>query len=145
MFNVSCRSAIDTRCPNTPKVWGWTPASLRKQPKIRDATTDFHAKWRLRNERWNSILMTCHYPDLGSDTSSVWNLCARFFRRHLAWKTVVAPPNVGCFLRLDSRRRKLFFFFPWSFCFVLFLKKKDKLPLFGRLKLQVNFQPSFLK
>ena len=60
------------------------------------------AKWRLRNERRNSILMTRHYPDLGSasdwscrgrnlpqpirsttlvwvlnDASSGWNFCAR--------------------------------------------------------------------
>ena len=35
-------------------------------------------KWRLRNEHRNSILMTHHYPDLGSDASSVWNFCARF-------------------------------------------------------------------
>ena len=53
----------------------------------------------LRNERRNSTLMTsnwrdlvsasdwvkqifnlseAHYPDQGSDTSSVWNFCARF-------------------------------------------------------------------
>ena len=32
----------------------------------------------LRNERRNSILMTRHYPDLGSDASSVWNFFARF-------------------------------------------------------------------
>ena len=40
--------------------------SLRKQPTFGDATTGFPAKWRLRNERRNSILMTHHYPDLGS-------------------------------------------------------------------------------
>ena len=40
--------------------------SLRKQPTFRDATTGFPSKWRLRNERRNSILMTRHYPDLGS-------------------------------------------------------------------------------
>ena len=39
--------------------------SLRKQPTFRDATTGFPAKWRLRNECRNSILMTRHYPDLG--------------------------------------------------------------------------------
>ena len=39
---------------------------LRQQPTFGDATTAFPAKWRLRNERRNSILMTCHYPDLGS-------------------------------------------------------------------------------
>ena len=30
-----------------------------------------YAKWPLRNERRNSILMTCHYPDLGS--ASDWS------------------------------------------------------------------------
>ena len=38
----------------------------RKQPTFRYATTGLAAKWRLRNERRNSILMTRHYPDLGS-------------------------------------------------------------------------------
>ena len=72
--------------------------SERKQPTFCDTTTGFPAKWRLRNERRNSILMTrhfpdvgsasyllkiCstnqkHYPDLGSVTSSVWNFSARF-------------------------------------------------------------------
>ena len=41
-------------------------SSLRKQPTFGDATTGFPAKWRLRNERRNSILMTRHYPDNGS-------------------------------------------------------------------------------
>ena len=36
----------------------------KKQPTIRDATTGFPAKWSIRNERRNSILMTRHYPDL---------------------------------------------------------------------------------
>ena len=41
--------------------------SLRKRPIFRDAISGFPSrKWRLRNERRNSILMTCHYPDLGS-------------------------------------------------------------------------------
>ena len=64
--------------------------------------TGFPPKWRLRHKRRNSILMTCHnldlvstcdwlcrvgdlhqtnqkhYQDLGSNTSSVWNFCARF-------------------------------------------------------------------
>ena len=45
--------------------------SLRKQPTFGDATTGLPAKWRLRNERRNSILMTRHYPDLGS--ASDWS------------------------------------------------------------------------
>ena len=58
-----------------------------------------------------------HYPDLVSDTSSVWNFCARFsnviWRGNQWWchqmsftgKPVVATWNVGCFLRLMSRQR----------------------------------------
>ena len=46
-------------------------SSRRKQPTFGDATTGFPAKWRLRNERRNSILMTRHYPDLGS--ASDWS------------------------------------------------------------------------
>ena len=41
--------------------------SLRKQPIFRDSITGFPLrKWRLRKEHRNSILMTCHYPDLDS-------------------------------------------------------------------------------
>ena len=39
---------------------------LRKQPTFREATTGLPVKWRLRNERRNSILMKRHNPDLGS-------------------------------------------------------------------------------
>ena len=38
----------------------------REQPTFGDATTGFPAKLRLRKERRNSMLMTRHYPDLGS-------------------------------------------------------------------------------
>ena len=38
-----------------------------KQPAFRDATMiGFAAQWRQRNERRDSLLMTCHYSDLGS-------------------------------------------------------------------------------
>ena len=71
-----------SKCPGS--------SSLRKQPTFGDATTGFPAKWRLRNKRRNSILMTRHYPDLGRDTSSVWNFCARFSdvisRRNRWWR-----------------------------------------------------------
>ena len=39
-------------------------------------------------------------PDLGGDASSVWNLRSFLTCHELAGKQVVAPPNVGCFLRL---------------------------------------------
>ena len=48
-------------------------ASLRKKPTFGGATTDFPTKWRLRNEHRNSILITRHYPDLGS--ASDWSCC----------------------------------------------------------------------
>ena len=82
---------------------------LRQQRNFRHAITGFPAKWCLRTDRRNSILMTScwwrvtthanlvsvsncscllgyllqpirlkHFPDLGSNTSSVWNLFARF-------------------------------------------------------------------
>ena len=38
--------------------------SLRKQPTFRDAITGFLTKWRLRNERRNSILTTRHYTQI---------------------------------------------------------------------------------
>ena len=40
----------------------YTSVSLRKQPTFSDITTGFPVKWCLRNQRRNSILMTCHYP-----------------------------------------------------------------------------------
>ena len=45
--------------------------SQRKQPTFGDATTGFPAKWPLKNGRRSSILMTRHYPDLGS--ASDWS------------------------------------------------------------------------
>ena len=73
----------------------WNICSLRKQSKFGDSTTVVPAKWRLRYEFKNSILMTSHYPDLGSacdnflvqsnfpdlcsDMSSVWNFCVHFW------------------------------------------------------------------
>ena len=48
--------------------------SLRKQPTFRDASTGFPAKWRLRNERRDSILITRYYPDLGSVSDWSWRV-----------------------------------------------------------------------
>ena len=77
-------------------------SSLRKPPTFRDATTKLPRKTTSKHRRRNSILMKCHYPDMGSasdwliqnfprratnqkhysdicnDMSSVWNFCARF-------------------------------------------------------------------
>ena len=61
---TSCETTLFTIC-----------TSLRKQPISGDATTGFPAKWRPRNQRRSSILMTCHYPDLGS--ASDWSCRVR--------------------------------------------------------------------
>ena len=54
----------------------------------------------MTSEKWAQKFYTRHYPDLGSDASSVWSFCARFSEVHLERKPVVASPNVGRFLRL---------------------------------------------
>ena len=48
--------------------------SLRKQQIYGDATTGFSAKWRLTKELRDSILMTRHYPDLGSASDWSWRV-----------------------------------------------------------------------
>ena len=86
-----------------------------KQPTFRDATGDLPAKWRLRNKRRNSILMTRHSPDLGGasdwlevcftdptrSTTQIWvvtrhqyGFLRSFLRLHVAGKSLVASPNV---------------------------------------------------
>ena len=52
-------------------------ASLRKQPTFGGAITGLPAKWRLRNERINSILMTRHYPDLPRSGYCFWLVMPR--------------------------------------------------------------------
>ena len=45
--------------------------SLRKQPAFCNVTTGYPSKLRFRNKRRNSMLMTGHYPDLGSASDSL--------------------------------------------------------------------------
>ena len=58
-------------------------SGLRKDPTFRHATTGFAAKWRLRNERRNSILMTPYYPDIGTSTAlfGYWHVISMEFLR----------------------------------------------------------------
>ena len=88
-----------------------------------DAITSFPVKWRLRNDRRNSILMTRHYPDLSSASdwlrhdqsealqrSGKWHvigmeLLHSYLRRHFAGKLVMALWNVGCFLKVGGGGR----------------------------------------
>ena len=89
----------------------------RQQLTFSDATTGIPARWRLRNERRNSILMVCHYPDLdsasdcwkfhpiSSTASGLWHIISMgfllsFLRRNFAGKQVLASPNIGYFLML---------------------------------------------
>ena len=60
-WEVSCPLRLD----NLPIVFylTWLLNSLRKQSRFGDTTTGFPRKW---NKGRNSILMTRHYPDLGS-------------------------------------------------------------------------------
>ena len=90
-------------------------------PKNIHATTVFPKKWRLRNERGNSILMTCHYSALGGASdwlkyisleaqpmriaTQIWlvrvmsmGFLRSFLESHFAGIPLVASQNVGCFL-----------------------------------------------
>ena len=105
---------------NNSKLWNIT--DLRELPTFWDATTVFPGKWRRRNERRNSMLMTRHYPDVGS--ASDWlkqtshaarpirsttqirvvtrhqygiSALTAFLGRHFAGKSVVASRNVSFF------------------------------------------------
>ena len=70
----------------------------------------FPAKWRLRIDYRNSILMTCHCPDLDSDTSSVWKWApsSDLVSRGNQWsrRKISAVLSYDQFLRLASIRTK---------------------------------------
>lgn len=87
-----------------------TTDSVRKQPTFGDTTFAFPSKRLLRNKRRNSVVMTFHYPVLGSTSdlscregnllSQSEALPRSFLSGHFAGKQVVPSPDVGCFLRL---------------------------------------------
>ena len=60
---------VSTRVRYSPRAHQDT--CQRNQPDFGDATSGFPAKKCPRNERRNSVLMTRHYPDLGS--ASDWS------------------------------------------------------------------------
>ena len=69
----------------------WDSGQPWKRSDICHATTGFAAKWRLRNERRNTILMTRHYPDIGRSTAlfGYWHVISMeflrpFLRRHFS-------------------------------------------------------------
>ena len=93
-------------------------------PKFREATTGFPTKWRLKNKRRNSILMTYHYPDHSSisdwscnylhqpirSTTQIWVVTLHQYGiSALVTKTSFREEtssdvtgNVECFLRLTT-------------------------------------------
>ena len=104
------------------KIVSWKILFLRKQPTSRDATTSFLAKWRLINERKNSILTTCHRLDMGSasywligtaqpirSTTQIWIVTRHQYgiiRRHFVGQiSSGASRNFGCFLALESTKQ----------------------------------------
>ena len=90
----------------------------------------FSAKWRLRNNCRNSILMTCHYPDLGSpsdwlnqishaarpirSTTQIWvvachqyGISALVSQTSFGGETTSSPFISGiCFLPLEPKKQK---------------------------------------
>ena len=90
--------------------------SLRKQPTFHDATTGFPAKWRLKKERRNSILMTRHYPDRGSDSDRryrVGNLIQPIRRSTQVLNIAGNFPYVECALLLVNSRLHDYCIFTW--------------------------------
>ena len=63
-----------------------------------------------------------HYPDLGTDASSVWNFCTCFSNVALQGKPVVKSQNVSCFLRLSL----LFILFFYFICHTIITKNIGK-------------------
>ena len=114
-------------CVTTNQIHAIFHPSLRTQPTFPEAITGFLAKWRLGNERGNSILMTMmmslpgsgqwiwlaearfprgtanrkHYSDLGSEASSVWNFCSRS-SEVISPETSGGVAKFGFFLRYFS-------------------------------------------
>ena len=89
---------VSSRWRAKAKGAGEVCSSLRKQLTFGDTSTGFPIEWRLINKRRNSILMTCHYPDLGSafDWSCrmrnliqlimiFYQLCQAYYRRASAY------------------------------------------------------------
>ena len=66
LTNLFCWRSNVSNDDKISLTWNGCKNTLRKQPTFGDATSGFPAKVRLINECRNSILMTRHYPDLGS-------------------------------------------------------------------------------
>ena len=102
------RKRLHKKRVQLPQDWFGTPTwppwrhvktlyCLGEQPTFSDANSGFTAKWRLRNERRNSILMTCYHSDLGS--ASDWlkqiTVAARPIRSATQMSVSSHPPSSG--------------------------------------------------
>ena len=69
------KESTSTSADMTDLFFSAVGTSLRKQPAFRDGDHWFPCEMTSKNERKNSILMTCHYPDLGS-ASDCWKFAS---------------------------------------------------------------------
>ena len=72
-FVVQRTPSYTTRCYTTQQIYfvaQRTPSFTTRFDACIRSRTGFPAKWRVRNEQRNSILMTRYYPDL--DSASDW-------------------------------------------------------------------------
>ena len=76
-------------------------SSLRKQPTFCNSTTGFPTKWCLRKDCRNSILMTRHYPDLGTRCMCFligWKFSSTIQKYYpdLPWHTLIISMEFLC-------------------------------------------------
>ena len=124
-LRFSSRPRAKVRChrpPGTARAQPWV-VSPQKQLTFGDATTGFPTKWRLRNKHRNSVLATCHYPDLGgasdwsrhvgnliqpiTSTTQIWIVKSHQYGisvlvSQTSFGRETTAPNVTCLLRLIS-------------------------------------------
>ena len=81
-------------------------SNLIKQPTFRDATNGFSAKWDLRNEHRNSILMTCHYPGIWVVSRHHYRISARVRQTSFLKQTVGGVANCRLFSQARQKEKE---------------------------------------
>ena len=84
--------------------WVYMKASRRKQSTFRDAKARFPEKWRLRNDRKNLMLMTCHYPDWSCRCAG--NLLQPIRSTTLLWVVTRHHLGISAFVSLEVISRE---------------------------------------
>ena len=116
IFLIICRCTFQSiRIVFTAKIVSWKKTNIVNiSRRYLWCPREIPFWWRVITQIWVVILTGWnkfplrydhekHYPDLGSDTSSVWNFCARFWDVIL-WRNVVVSQNVCCFLIWSLRQ-----------------------------------------